>query len=262
MIKIACQTIVYGNPVIKDSIESILQNIAEIGYDGVEIGARHFYQDKPEYYIDLLAKNNLEIPAIHVGGDFSNRDSVSEQIEGIGKTILFAKKLGCKYLYLSGAYADGKTDGDYLHEAKIYEEIGRRCVSEGLTLCYHNHDWEIMNGLHGMRLLLDNVDSRYMKLVPDVGWITVAGADPVAFLKDHEGRIAALHFKDFKSCNVPREFTEIGSGMVNFKTVYDCFGDKRPALWITAEQDEATNTPQESAAINYTYIRGLIDGEI
>ena len=259
MVKIACQTIVYGNEHIKTDIENILQNVAENGYDGVEIGARHFDQDKPDYYISLLAKNHLELPAIHIAGDFLNMYSLAELMDGIKKTIPFAKKLGCSYLYLSGVYKKNKTDEDYLHEARTYEEIGRCCAEEGLTLCYHNHDWEITNNLHGLKLLLNHVNGQYMKLVPDVGWIAVAGADAVEFLKNHETGIEALHFKDFKNYDTPRRFTELGTGIVDFKAVYDYLKNKRDVLWITAEQDEATSTPQESVKANYAYIRGLID---
>lgn len=255
MIKVACQTIVYGNPTIKDNIERILANVSENKYDGVEIGARHFYMDKPDYYIELLKKNNLELPAIHVGGDFLNRDSVNQQIEQIGETIKFAKKLGCKYIYLSGTFREGKTEEDYLHESKTYNELGKRCNYEGLVLCYHNHDWEIVDNLRGMNIILDNVAEKNMKLVPDVGWLTVGGTDPVRFLQDNLNRIEALHFKDFKAT---KEFTEVGTGVVAFESIYSYIKDKKETLWITAEQDVATETPEKSSKANSEYIRGLI----
>ncbi|MCL2299972.1 MAG: sugar phosphate isomerase/epimerase, partial [Firmicutes bacterium] len=168
MIKIACQAIVYGNMNLFDDLENILQSMGGIGYDGAEIGSRFLDTDEPEYYAEQLAKNHLALPAIHVGGDFLDRDSVAFQLEEIGETIQFAKKLGCRYIYLSGSYREGKEDADYLHEARLYSEIGKRCLAEGLALCYHNHDWEFKNGGRGMDLLLDNVDPALMKLVPDV----------------------------------------------------------------------------------------------
>ena len=259
MVKIACQAIVYGNQDIKDNIENILKNVAENKYDGVEIGARHFYMDKPDYYIELLNKNNLEIPAIHVGGNFLDKDSVSEQVSGIGDAIKFAKKLDCKYLFLSGTYKDQKTDDDYLQEARVYEEIGKRCTHEGLVLCYHNHDWEFANNGRGMELLLEHVNEELMKLVPDVGWITVAGANPVDFIKKYIDRTAALHFKDFKNYDIPRVFIEIGDGIVDFEAVYRYFSNAYTDFWIIAEQDMATNLPEESAKTNQLYIRELID---
>jgi len=257
MMKIACQAIVYGNDHIKHNIERIVQNMAEIGYDGAEIGARHFDLDRPEYYVDLLQRHGIELPAIHVGGDFLNRDSVAQQLESIDRTIGFAQQLGCRYLYLSGAYTPDKTNEDYIHEAGTYTEIGRRCTEAGLVLCYHNHDWEFCDNARGMELLLANVPEQYMKLVPDVGWIAVAGADPAAFVTAHAARVEALHFKDFLHNGTPRAFTELGTGIVNFRAVMDCV-KARHALWITAEQDETARRPEESAAINHALIRGVV----
>lgn len=257
-VKIACQTIVYGNPFIKDNYDSILASISAIGYDGVETGARHFYMDRPNYYADLFARYNLEPVAIHVGGDFLDRDSVAKQIENIDNTIQFAKKLGVRYLYLSGTFREVKTIEDYEYEAKVYEEIGRRCYDAGLILCYHNHAWEMTNNMMGMKVLLDKVDPRYMKLVPDVGWIAIAGIDPVKFVKDNIERVEAVHFKDFKG---PNMFTELGTGIVDFKAIYKCIsqylGSKEKEFWIIAEQDETDRDPAESAKINYNFIKTL-----
>jgi len=258
MIKIACQAIVYGNKNIAVGIESILQSMGGIGYDGAELGARFLDRGKPEYYAGLLEKNRLALPAIHVGGDFLDRDSVAAQLEDIGETISFAKKLGCRYIYLSGACREGKTDGDYLHEAQLYSEIGKRCTAESLTLCYHNHDWEFTADARGMELLLNNVPAEYMKLVPDVGWITVAGADPAAFIKKYGDRVEALHFKDFAHDGTPRAFTELGTGITDFKAVFGLVKDRPGEFWITAEQDETSRGPAESAAMNFAFIKSLI----
>jgi len=258
MIKIACQAIVYGNMNLFDDLENILQSMGDIGYDGAELGSRFLDTDEPDYYIEQLKKNNLELPAIHVGGDFLDRDSVASQLEEIGETIAFAKKLGCRYLYLSGAYREGKTDEDYLHEAELYSEIGRRCADAGLALCYHNHDWEFKNNARGINLLLEHVSAEVMKLVPDVGWIAVTGADPAAFIRAQGERIAALHFKDFAHTGTPRAFTELGLGLTDFKAVFDLVKDRTGEFWITAEQDETVRAPAESAAMNCAYIRGLL----
>lgn len=253
--QIACQTIVYGNPVIKDTIETILENVKGNGYDGVEIGARHFYMDRPAFYAELLQRLNLALPALHIGGDFLNRDSVRQQLESIGKTIEFAKALGVPSMYLSGAYAKGKTRDDYRHEAKVYTQIGNLCNDAGLTLCYHNHDWEFRDNMTGMNILLDEVPRDAMRLVPDVGWVHMGGRDPVQFLSDNWDRVAALHFKDFKG---PRQFTELGTGLVDFEAVWAFAAEKGKDMWITAEQDEYTGSPERSSLRNCRYIQWLI----
>ncbi|MCL2495204.1 MAG: sugar phosphate isomerase/epimerase [Oscillospiraceae bacterium] len=257
MIKIACQGIVYGNMNLFDDIENILGSMAEIGYDGAELGGRFLDPDEPDFYAALLESAGLALPAIHVGGDFLDRDSVDSQLEEIGETIELARQLGCRYIYLSGDYREGKADEDYLHEAQLYSEIGAQCAEAGLVLCYHNHDWEIANDFHGLNLLLDNIDADLMKLVPDIGWIKVAGADPVAFMEKHGDRVEALHFKDFKHDGTPRAFTELGTGITDFRAVFGFVKDRPGEFWITAEQDETDKTPAESAAMNYRFIRDL-----
>lgn len=255
MIKVACQTIVYGNDVIKATIESILENVRDNGYDGVEVGVRHFYLDRPEYYRELLDKNRLEIPAIHMGGDFLNKEAVARELENAEAYIRFAKQLGCRYIYLSGVYRENKTAEDYKYEAQVYSKIGERVRENGLILCYHNHNWEFKNEAEGMNILLHNVPEENMKLVPDVGWVTIGGYDPVAFLRENLDRVEALHFKDFID---ESHFTELGTGIVDFKSILDFIKDKKPELWISAEQDKATRTPAESSLANARFIRGLL----
>ena len=255
MVKIACQAIVYGNPVIHDEIDRIFASMAQIGYDGAEVGIRHFDLDRVEYYRDLLEENHLLLPAVHMGGDFLDRDSVQNQLDNFEKTLRFAQKLGCSYIYLSGAHQKEKSVEDYKAEAKIYNDMGKRCRDAGLKLCYHNHDWEIVNQLSGINILIGETQKDNFFLVPDVGWMTVANCDPVAFIKNNMQRVEALHFKDFQPI---RRFTELGTGMVDFKGVYDLYIQTHQDFWISAEQDRSyKEDPAQSAQENFKYIDGL-----
>jgi sugar phosphate isomerase/epimerase len=254
MINIACQTIVFGNPNIRAQIESILNQVGKIGYDGVEIGARHLDHDRPDYYKELLLKNNLKLLALHVGGNFLDKSSIKNQLQNISKTADFALKLGCHNLFLSGTYVENKQPDAYNIEAEVYNKIGKMCNDLGLTLCYHNHNWEIKNSCEGFKILMKNTDPKLVRLVPDVGWVMVGGCNPVEFLKEYIDRVEVLHFKEFDS---ERSFSEIGTGIVDFKAVYEFISSKRQNMWIVAEQDETKKTPFESAQENYKYIDGL-----
>ena len=256
MVKIGCVTIVFG-PRIKDDMAEIYATIKKIGYDGVETGARYFNLDKLEYYRDLYSKLDLKLVALHVGGDFTNKDSVREQLNNIKNIIIFGRKLGCPYLNISGSYKEGKTGEDYITEAESYKEIGKVCVDEGIVFCYHNHYWEFINNGEGMKILLDRIPIELMKLVPDVGWLEAAGVSALKFLKENISRIEALHFKDFKSTSVPREFTELGTGITPFKEIYEYIASLGRDWWINAEQDQTKLDPAEAARINYEYVKNL-----
>ena len=254
MIRIACQTITWGPEKNRENTDQVLSEVRKAGFSGVEIGARHLDHSKSEYYKGLLEGNGLQLVALHVGGNFLDQASVAEQVQNIGKTIRFAESLGTGYIFISGSYIKGKTAEDYRREAQVYNKIGVLCKDSGLKLCYHNHDWEIWNGLEGMRLLLENTDQELVFLVPDVGWVTRGGADPVHFVEENYRRIEAVHFKEFTTDG---GFTEIGKGIVNFRGVYDSIRDKGD-IWVVTEQDQTTTTPLESAGMNYAYVKSLI----
>ena len=254
MMKIACQTIVFGND-IKDNYAAIAETVRKAGYDGIETGARHFYTDRVEFYRELYNRLDLKLIAVHVGGNFLDKDSVKSQLDNVKNIITFCRKLSCPYLYLSGFKREGKTREDYAVEAVNYTELGRMCAAEGVVLCYHNHDWEFYkDGSEGMRTLLDKVPAEMMKLVPDVGWLEIAGVPSLPFLKENISRIEALHFKDFKR---PRQFTELGTGIVPFREIYEYAAGLGRDWWITAEQDQTELAPEEAARINFEYIANL-----
>ena len=257
MIKIACQTIVFGNSTIKDNLAQYAEIVKKIGYDGIEIGARHMHLNKPDFYKSLFAKLDLKLIALHIGGDFTNKDSVKEQLRTIKDTIIFGKKLGCPYMYLSGSYKEGKTAEDYITESGSYAEIGKACNEAGLKLCYHNHYWEFLNKGEGMKILLEKIPPDLMKLVPDVGWLEVAKIPSLKFVKKNINRIEALHFKDFKSRKTPWEFTELGTGITPFKKIYKYAAGLNRDWWISAEQDQTKLEPKEASRINYEYIKSL-----
>ena len=256
MFRIACQTIVFGAE-LKERMESIWKTVAEAGYDGVEVGARHFDMERPEYYRELLDQYRLTLPIIHVGGNFLDKDSIAEQMNTFAKTVDFASRLSCSHIYVSGVFDHNKTVEQYIAESEVYNEMGKRCADQRICFCYHNHDWEIINLMGGMDLLLEHTTPATMMLAPDVGWITVSNADPAAFLEKHFDRVEAVHFKDFKKV---RAFTELGTGMVDFPSVAKVLNTRGKPMWITAEQDKATHTPEESVKINLDYIRDLMEG--
>lgn len=260
MIKIACQTIVYGNPRIKDNYESIASDVASAGYAGIETGARHFYTDKPEFYAELFRRLGLSLTAVHLGGDFLDADSVKRQLDDFDSSAEFAASLGSKLIYLSGAHQKNKCRDDYMRECEIYSRLGEKCLSLGLTLCYHNHDWEIKNDYEGIEYFVNGIDAKYMSLVPDLGWVSIAEGSPVEFVKRYRSRIKALHFKDYTfDADGKRRFTELGTGKAPLREGFEEFIKTQfDELWITAEQDETSKEPGVSARENLAFIKKII----
>lgn len=247
--KIGCQTITFGNERHASDFKSIIKAVADAGYDGMETGFFRFDVKEAKNYKSWQGEYNIRQAAIHIGGDFEDEESVKKQHENIPAMIKLAHELDCKDIFFSGS---PKTT-DYKGLAENLNNLGKKFSEEGLILSYHNHDWEIKDNCAGLYTLCDNTDPKYFSFVPDVGWVARGGGNPVEVLKRLGARVTNLHFKEFTS---EGKFTELGTGIVNFKEAYDFMKDKD--MWVIAEQDASSIGAEKSIAQNFNYIRGLM----
>lgn len=248
--KICCQTITFGNERHRKDLGDIVKAVAEAGYQGIETGFFRLEAAETEKIRNLMAHHSLSLTAIHIGGNFYDTEFVKKMIESIGDVINFAHFFSCDNIFVSGGAP--KENEDYLTAAQNLEKLGAKIKSEGVTLSYHNHDWEIKDNLHGLYTIYDNTSPESLSFVPDIGWVTHGGADPVEVVKKLGTRVSEVHFKEFTSDG---SFTELGKGIVNFRGVYEILKDRD--IWFIAEQDVSTIGAETSIAENYRFIKNL-----
>ena len=249
--KIACQTITFGNERHKTDMPGIIKAVAAAGYGGMETGFFRLDINEAENYKKLLDEYNITQAAIHIGGDFGDAESVKRQLENIPGLIKTAHTLECVNIFFSGSPQNAATD--YRTVCENINALGKKLKENGLVLSYHNHDWEIKNDYFGLHALCDNTDPEYLSFAPDVGWIAQGGGDPAAALVYLGGRVSNLHFKEFTSDG---KFTELGRGVVDFGAAYECV--KGRDFWIVAEQDASEIGAELSIARNFEYIKNIL----
>lgn len=134
----------------------------------------------------------------------------------------------------------------------------------GIQVAYHNHNVEFapIGNTTGWDILVRETDPRLVSFEVDLGWITTAGRDPVAFVRQHRGRIKLLHVKDVAAGNttnfaITMKPTEVGSGT-------QPWGHLLPAAYAAGvrhfyvEQEPPFTIPRiEAARRAYTYLAGL-----
>jgi sugar phosphate isomerase/epimerase len=153
---------------------------------------------------------------------------------------------GLKYLVCSSIPL---TTTDEINQAvEILTKTGESAKKAGIQLCYHNHihEFEVVDGNKPYDQLL-KIDPDLLKMELDLGWATVAGADPVELFKQNPGRYPLWHVKDIVLAQkLP---TEIGNGGVDFKRV---FAQSKLAgmQYFFVEQDGAKH-PLESITQSY-----------
>lgn len=244
-----------------DRFEEVMANIKEMGYDGVELAGT--YGLEPSCIKEVLDKLGLTPISAHV--------PLAEMMEDVERVIRDYKAIGVKYIvvpYLPEEYRH-LTDG-YGKVISELTRIGKAMTANGLTLLYHNHDFEFVtlpDGTFGFDDIYKRVPADALQAEPDVCWIKVAGQNPAAYVKKYAGRCPIVHLKDFiregnpqnlyKLIGIETEEAEEDTGMFEFRPVG--FGQQiwEPVLeasleagagWVVVEQDEHYDLPCLEAA--------------
>ena len=198
----------------------------------------------------------------------------------IEKTVAIYKEIGCKFIVIPYLPADLRYGSEkYPKLLEDMKEIGKVCKANGITLLYHNHDFEFEKTEDGEYVL----DALYREIGPDLleteidtCWVNVGGENPAEYVKKYKGRAPVVHLKDFygeKSDDMYEligidkkapvrpsgfEFRPVGSGVQNFPEILKA-AEESGAEWVVVEQDKATMglTPMESIAKSREYLRTI-----
>jgi sugar phosphate isomerase/epimerase len=175
----------------------------------------------------LLDDNGLQVPLSHVGGALANIPAIAEIAHTLGITTL-AVALPSEFSQMrDGRFAmvgaESLAQMDRL--AERLNEAGREYKANGLGFGYHNHHVEFLEVEQTVPYehLMANTDPDLVKIELDLGWLAVAGVDPVEYLHKYAGRVIACHMKDYApgiATDVPqRKLVEPGAGSIDFAAV-------------------------------------------
>lgn len=189
-------TMKYASPlfIVKNQCEqdlyAVLEKVKKIGFDGVEF-LGFFGKDVSE-----LACEMQRIGLAALGNHVEY-----EAFRANPRAVLDAHKaLGCRYVTITGWFGQVYEEQRFHEWAETVKEIGRMCRAEGVTLLYHNHHSEYRQMVKGEYLqdaLLNAVPADALAFEPDLGWMAIAGASPLASLQRYKDRCPVLHLKDY-----------------------------------------------------------------
>ena len=143
----------------------------------------------------------------------------------------------------------------YRKLADAMNRIGARCQALGARLSYHNHGFEFatFNGQRGIDLMLGRCDPNLVAFEPDVYWIKVGGADPVAYIQRYTGRVPLIHLKDMTAGPTPT-YAEIGEGIIDFRPIFAA-SEASGAEYYIVEQDFCARPALESAKVSLGHLK-------
>jgi sugar phosphate isomerase/epimerase len=166
------------------------------------------------------------------------------------------KTIGSKYIVCPYLLPERRREDDYQALISFLDQAGEACRREGITLCYHNHDFELaflLDGRTALEAIFDETNASNVKAELDVYWLTKAGEKPVAWMNTYKNRTPLIHLKDM-TADVEQFFAELGTGGVDLEAVLQ-MGEEAGVQWWVVEQDESRLTPFESIEISLEYLK-------
>ena len=267
---VAVQLYSLRNEMEKD-LEGTLRAVKAMGYDGVEFAG--LFDKSADEVKNLVETIGLTPISAHV--------PYADMVDDAEKVLSDYAEIGCKFVvipYMTEEYRPGAEKFDELIEnIKI---IGAKAKELGMTLLYHNHDFEFVKigDEYGLDVLYASVDEDIFKTELDTCWVNVGGENPAEYILKYSGRSPVVHLKDFvingeqkgslyKLIGIDEEeatdngeegfaFRPVGYGCQDFKSILEA-SEKAGAEWVVVEQDEATmgKTPLESIEMSRNYLK-------
>jgi len=207
---------------IPKDVKGAIEKVAAAGYKEVEpfgySKANGFWGLDAKAFSELLKANGLTTPSGHFGMD---QFFVHDKTDDLDSYIEAANQTGMSYVIVPSINGEVLKSADqFKMVADKMNKAAEYCKKSGLTLGYHNHnfEWKPVDGTTFYDVLLKETDPALVHMEMDIYWVVRAGQDPVKLIEAHPGRYALCHLKDMDKTNSNLN-TEVGKGSIDFKTI-------------------------------------------
>lgn len=269
----------------------VLDEMAQAGYAGTELGPYGYLPTEPERVTKELAARGLSLVSSfvpipldkpeHHEASFQEAMTVAKLLAQAGaRLIVLAGDMKPERMAVAGRVIeerDGMSNEEWECAAQMLTRIAESCRELGLDAVFHHHVGTLIETPREIERLCASTEESLIGLCLDTGHYFYGGGDPVDAVQRYGSRIRHLHLKDVepKMLDAAREegigfleavrrgvFCELGEGGVDFpeviKELTACGFDG----WAIVEQDVDASQPGvhpfESAKRSRQYLRKVI----
>ena len=270
----------------------VLDEIAEAGYAGTELGDWGFMPTDPAELRTELAGRRLDMVGAFVPVRLADPSAHPEGIEKAVRTaLLMAEAVGTHpFIVLSDDNGTdpartslagrirpehGLTRDQWLIFAEGAHLIARAVMEQaGLRTVFHHHCAGFVETPAEIETFLSLTDPELIGLCFDTGHYRYGGGDALDGIMRHADRTWHVHFKacspqvmararalewDYFAATRAGLYCELDQGDIDFQAILEELNRRSYRGWIVVEQDvlPGTGTPLESARRNREHLRGL-----
>ncbi|WP_340316109.1 myo-inosose-2 dehydratase [Rhizorhabdus argentea] len=265
------------------TLDALLTDVKEIGFDGVELGNK-FPRD-PATLKPIMAGYGLDI----VGGWYSSnllvRDADAE-IEAMADHLALLEAMGSSVFILAetsnAVHGDRSSrldthphlvDDDWVRFGKRLDAVAAYVNKRGLRFAYHHHLGTVVETGAELRRFFE-VTEDHVGLVLDTGHALYGGIDPLTVVHERLERVNHIHCKDVRAARhkgfladgtsfldgvVGGMFTTPGDGDYDYAPFMQALARADYTGWIVieAEQDPAVANPRSYQQLGLDTLKRL-----
>lgn len=194
----------------EEKTKNTLRLVKEAGYDGIELNS--FMVNPTPFLVRMLTKAagmptgkggnldwsrltkeaNLKVVSLHKDLGSLQRD--------IKEAVAETRKFETSDIVITGMYRFDYRDKVLVDGlCRQLNEAGRKLKEEGITLLYHNHNYEFQK-VDGKQTaydyIIENTDPEYVSFELDSYWPTEAGVCALELMKKLDSRMKLYHIND------------------------------------------------------------------
>jgi sugar phosphate isomerase/epimerase len=225
------------------SVSGTLEQVAKVGYQEVEFAG--YYGTPPARLRGWLDTLGLRAPAAHVDLLSGNHEEIFDA----------AAELGHRYVVQASLpWSQQRSLDAFRRTAETLNRAGQAARSRGLSVAYHNHDFEFRpsGGIVPYDVLLAETDPSLVGMEVDLYWMAKADRDPLRYFAAHPRRFPLCHLKDIDNRG---RIADVGAGRLDFQRILAQRG-KAGLQHLFVEHDHPPD-PLHSIRASYRHLRGL-----
>ena len=270
----------------------VLDEIAEAGYSGTELGPYGFLPSEPAVLRRELEKRGLTLCSAFVAMQLGNAAAHQAGLAHVTRSAELISAAGARLLVLSdeitsprSAVAGRRSEANQLSwnqagwqaAAKAVSAVIARCKAAGLGVAFHHHAGTHVETPEEVERLLSLFPPHELGLCLDTGHYVYGGGDAVAFLRHQVARVWCVHLKDVHDAKLTEArrqrmdfytavrhgvFAPLGKGSIKFPEILALLQKQKFDGWLVVEADVLSggvgaDAPLANAVAGREYLRRL-----
>jgi sugar phosphate isomerase/epimerase len=244
---------------LKQPPAELLEEIAAIGYAGVELAGTFAPGMPPADLRKLLDAAGLQVVSAHV--------SINDLEADLPGAVRAQKILGNDTLIVPWVSEEmrGKTADSWKALGARLARLAKRSEHAGMRFMYHNHDFEmvVIDGRPAIDWLMEGAAQAAPANVGfemDLAWVQHGGQDVSTLLGRYAGRVSRVHAKDLAQDPTasPEEkgLATVGQGKLDWDTILPA-AKAAGVEWYIVEHDFPVD-PLASIRSSYEFLAGKV----